>query len=464
VSTAVEPSTTTALRNFITRLQYERLSEEALATARLGILDCVGVALAGALEPPGRHAARFVAQQSRGSGGVPVWGASAVAPSSLAALANGTAAHALDYDDVNWSLIGHPSASLVPCLFALAAERGAGGRAVLTGYIVGLEVMARFGQCCQPAHSLENRWHPTSSIGSIGCAAAAASLLQLNAEQTGYALALAASTSGGLVRNFGTMTKPLHAGLAAQHGLTAASLAELGFTANPTVFDAHGGWHDAFCKGLTCRRERLLTIGEPLDAERTGLTIKPYPCGVANHPAVDAVLELRSEAGLTAADVISGHIGVTRYTFDKLFYGLPATGLEAKFSMPYAVARALLDGGLTLGAFTDTAATEPRVQELAARFTMAVDDEIEANWNGGSRPCRVRLVLRDGRRLERLIDISKGNREKPLSRQELHTKFMDCATRSLAPGAATELLENLEQLDKIEDVSKLNGYLAGPSH
>jgi 2-methylcitrate dehydratase PrpD len=460
VTATTASSTSDALCAFATRVTYDSLSDAAIATALLGIIDCVGVALAGAKEPPGLLAARLVEQQSGGSGPVPIWATSYHAPASLAALANGTAAHALDYDDVNWSLIGHPSASLVPSLFALAAERGASGRAVLASYVVGLEVMARFGQRCHPAHSLENRWHPTSSIGSIGCAAAAANLLGLTAEQTAYALAIAASTSGGLVQNFGTMTKPLHAGLAAQHGVLAAGLAELGFTANPAVFDAPGGFHDAFCKGLACHTERILSIGDPLDAEQVGLTIKPYPCGVASHPAIDAMLELRAEHALRPGDVASGRIGVTRYTFDKLFYGLPETGLEAKFSMPYAVARALLDGAIGLGTFTDAAARDPSARELASKFSMHVDGEIESNWHGGSRPCRVSLELCDGRRVERLVEISKGNREKPLTREELADKFLDCAGRSLGGDQAETLLDRLQQLEAVEHMAELNRHLA----
>ena len=453
-------NTAETLGAFAARLRFEDLPEKVVATARLGIVDCTGVAIAGSGEAPGKLAAEFVAAQSGGQGPCTLIGNAGVkAPSALAALANGASAHAMDYDDVNWSLIGHPSASLVPCLYALGEERHASGKQMVTAYIVGLEVMARFGQSCQPKHSLDNFWHPTSTIGAIGCAAASANLLGLSASQAAHALAAAASMSDGLVRNFGTMVKPLHAGLAAQHGLTAASLAGAGFVANTGVFDVPGGFHDAFCKGLDCKRDRLLTIDDFFDAEQTGLTIKPYPCGVASHPAIDAMFELVAEHRISAEDVESGEVGVTRYTYGKLFYDSPETELQGKFSMAYPIVRVLLDGRVGLSAFTEEAVNDASARDLVARFGMHVDEEIEANWKGGSRPCRVTLQLRDGRTVSKLVEKSKGDPSRPLSWGEIQAKFMDCATQTFDADHAGELLRRLESIGDAADVGDITKLL-----
>jgi 2-methylcitrate dehydratase PrpD len=187
-----------------------------------------------------------------------------------------------------------------------------------------------------------------------------------------------------------------------------------------------------------------------------GVVIKPYPCGVALHPAIDAVHALKKEHAFTADDIVSGEAGVTRYTFDKLCYLVPQTGLEAKFSMPYTIARAILDDSIGFDTFTDRLVQQERAQELTRRIGMYVDSGVENAWKFGSRPVHVRLRLRDGRVLERQIDISKGNPEVPLTAAELNLKFEDCARLSLNPAAirsAAQALQNLESLRSIAELA-----------
>ncbi len=209
--------------DYIVASRFDQIPPQALAVAKGAMQDCVGVALAGARQPAGTIQADW-ARQSRGTGKATVWGNDFTTSPHDAALVNGTAAHALDYDDVTWGLIGHPSVSLVPAAFALGEALGASGREVLHAYVVGFEVMAKLGRTTQPRHSLDGGWHATGTIGAFGATAACCKLLGLDAEKTGHALGTVYSMTSGNVSNFGTMCKPLHAGLAARNGVEAAPL------------------------------------------------------------------------------------------------------------------------------------------------------------------------------------------------------------------------------------------------
>ncbi len=463
VSTASAGATAT-LAHFVTHFDLSRVPLEAVAVAKMGFQDCIGVALAGSSQPAGRIAAGYV----RSQGGAPiasVWGGGFSSSPSLAALANGTAAHALDYDDVNWSLLGHPSTSLTAATLALGEQLDASGRDVLAAYACGFEVMTKIGKSCMPAHSLEGGWHATGTIGTLGATAAAARLLGLDEVTTRQALAVAVSHASGVVRNFGTMSKPLHAGLAAQNAIQAAGLAAGGFTGSPDAVEGTHGFYGSYSRGLPTRAEVLDELGEVWELATTKLVIKPYPCGVAGHPAIDAALRLRERlrpGDLSQLEAME--IGATSYTLDKMRYLVPEDGLQAKFSLPYQVARALADGWVGLSAFTDAAARDEPVQALCSTGRIYLDEPLDAEWRakGGSRPCRVTLRLRDGRVEEELVRVSKGNPDVPLTDAELHTKFRDCASLALpSTGAVERLTEMLDGLEALPRVRPLCALLRG---
>ena len=451
---------TERLARFVHDTAFDHFPSRAVQTVKMGITDCIGVMLAGSREEAGRR----VAEYARESGGGPqctVVGHSGRAPAALAALANGTAAHALDYDDVNWSLIGHPSVVLVPTILALGEERDAPGRAAMEAYAVGFEVLARLGRAAQPVHSSKGGWHATGTLGTFGATAAAAKLLGLSVDQIRAAFGLTASMASGICHNFGTMTKPFHAGHAAHTGMMAARLAQLGVTARADTFDDPRGFFGAYSRDLSVDLAGALErLGNPFELEASGLLIKPYPCGVAAHPAVDAVLELAHAHGFAADEAVRIDVGVTRYTFEKLSYTLPETGLQGKFSMPYIVARTLIDRRLPLDAFTDAAVREPRVRQLAERVFMAVDPAIQQEWRGGDRPCRVTVALRSGETHSQTVKYSRGSPGRPLTHEELKDKFEDCAGRALRPdalGAVWTALQGLEGLATIRPLLRLLG-------
>jgi 2-methylcitrate dehydratase PrpD len=454
-------SPTETVARFVAAFDPRALTPAARATARRAYFDCLGVALAGSAQPAGVIAARFAAGQ--GSGTASVWGQSFTAPPAIAALVNGTAAHALDYDDVNWALLGHPSVSLVPVTLAVGESTGASGAELLDAYACGFEVLAALGRSTMPGLSFDGGWHATGALGALGATAAAAHLLKLGLVEVRNALGIAVSEASGVVRNFGTMTKPLHAGLAAQAGVQAAGLAAAGFTADPLSLEGKHGFYACFGARSEVRPEALQQLGRVWELEQTGVVIKPYPCGVAGHPAIDAGLALRDRLGkVTASEIARISVGVTSYTLDKMRYGWPENELQAKFCIPYQLACALVTGPPALPDFTaEGIGSNAEVRALAEITDLFIDDEIEAEWRraGGSRPCRVRIEFTDGSSETELVRVSKGNPQVPLTDDELRAKFRDAASLAAEPGRIAELITAIGQLDSLPHASDLGRLL-----
>jgi 2-methylcitrate dehydratase PrpD len=446
--------------DYIVGSRFGDIPSKALTIAKGAMLDCVGVALAGARQPGGMIPAQW-ARDAAGARHATVWGHDFKTSAHDAALVNGTAAHALDYDDVTWGLIGHPSVSLVPATFALGELVDAAGRDVLHAYVVGFEVMAKLGRTTQPWHSLDGGWHATGTIGAFGATAACCKLLGLDAGKTGHALGTVYSMTSGNVSNFGTMCKPLHAGLAARNAVEAALWAKSGFTSVPHPFDGARSFHEVYSRGLPADMNPLAELGREYELMVRGVVIKPYPCGVALHPAIDAVHALKREVPIDADAIDSIEAGVTKYTFDKLCYLLPDNGLEAKFSMPYTIARSILDQSIGFDTFTDALVQDERARDLTRRVKMYIHDGIESRWKMGSRPVHVRIRFRDGSVRERQVDISKGNPEVPMNPMELGTKFTDCARTCLEPQAMKAAIDGLKNIEALGAISELTAWLCG---
>ena len=446
--------------DYIGGSRFDAIPEKALVVAKCAMQDCVGVTLAGAAQPAGSIPAEW-ARKSGAAAIATVLGQNFKTSPHDAALVNGSAAHALDYDDVTWGLIGHPSVSLVPAILALGEAISAPGRDVLHAYVVGFEVMAKLGRTTQPRHSLDGGWHATGTIGAFGATAACCKLLNLDDEQTARALGIVFSMTSGNVSNFGTMCKPLHAGLAARNGVEAALWAQAGFTSLPHPFDGPRSFHEVYSRGLPADMTPLQELGKDYELVVRGVVIKPFPCGVALHPAIDAVHALKHEHHFEPDEVVSGEAGVTRYTYDKLCYLIPNTGLEAKFSMPYTIARAILDDNIGFDTFTDRFVQDATAQALTRRISMYVHEGIERSWKMGSRPVHVKLHLRDGRVLERQVDISKGNPEVPLTPAELNVKFEDCARLSLDAADYRAASQCLQAIETFKSIGELTRHLGG---
>jgi 2-methylcitrate dehydratase PrpD len=428
---------------------------KALQTAKTAVLDCLGVALAGSKEPSGEICAAG-AREENAKKEATVFGHGFKSSALNAALANGTAAHALDFDH-SFTLGGQPTAPIIPALFSLGEALGVSGRDLLAAYVAGFEVTGKLVMAVRDSE--EEAWHAPGTLGVFGATAACAKLLGLNYSQLEMALGITASMAAGVVCNFGTMTKPLHVGLAARNGLLAAKLARSGFTANAQAIEAAHGLSDVLYR-TALTDESLDTPGAPYEIERHGIKIKPYPCGGLAHTAIDAILQLRGEYGIRADAVSAIDVDAARHTVERIVFQVPQTGLQGKFSMNYLLARAMIDGEVTLDAFTDSAVRDPAILRLAEKVQMRLDAALERR-DTGSRPARVTVRLIDGRTLSREVYHAKGSLESPMTPAELDAKFTRCAERVLHREALERARQCIHSLDQLDDIGRLGDLLAG---
>ncbi len=427
----------------------------ARARARAAVLDTIGVTLAGASEPASRIVRQVVA--SEGGGPCRVTGTPARAAAPGAAMANGTAAHVLDYDDMCFVSLAHPSAPLVAAAMAAAELAGAGGRALLDAYVMGFEIEARLGRLMNPRH-YQRGWHATSTIGTIGAAAAAARLLALDPTATGHALATAASSASGLKENFGTMVKSLHAGLAAHNGVLAAMFAKRGLTGSELAFDGPQGFFVAMDGERRAPGDELTDLGTRWEILDTGISVKLYPSCAATHPSLDAILDLRLREGFTGADVEAIEIDVDSITPTVLIYDRPATGLEAKFSLTFCAAAAVADGRVGIDTFDEEHLSDAQLMRVVSSVAVRVDPALDATGPPLTQ-ARVRIRLRDGRTLARAARGARGYPDQPATDEELADKFLACARRTIPQRSAESALALLRGLDEVEDVRNLTDLL-----
>jgi 2-methylcitrate dehydratase PrpD len=429
--------------------------DAARARAAVAVLDTLGVTLAGASEPAARIVQKVAA--SEGAGSCSVIGTRMTASATGAALANGTAAHALDFDDMCFVSLAHPSAPLVAAALAAAETDGSAGRALLDAYVVGFELEGRLGRVMNPRH-YQRGWHCTSTLGTIGAAAVASRLLHLDPSTAAHALAIAASEASGLKENFGTMVKPLHAGLAARNGVLAALLAKHGLTASEQALDGAQGFLTAMDSESHALADGVADLGTRWEILDTGVTVKLYPSCAGTHPSLDTILDLRRRNGFTADTVERIEIDVDSITPTVLIYDRPATGLEAKFSMPFCVAAAVVHGRIGIDSFDADRLRDPQVAALMPRVSMRIDTALD----GQAPPltqARVRVHLRDGRTVAQVADGARGYPERPASDDELGDKFLACARRALPPEAAERALAMLRNPEAIADVRDLTNLL-----
>ncbi len=438
------------LGRFIADIEFERLPAKALDVARTGFIDCVATMIAGAGDPAPQLLRRVL---NPSGGAATLYFTGEAAPAPEAAWINGTAAHALDYDDVA-ALRGHPSAVLVPAILAEAEALGAAGRDMLAAYAAGYETWAELAWR-DPGHHHRKGWHPTGIFGPVAAAAAGSVLRRLDAEQATHAIALAASQSSGIMANFGTMTKPFHAGLAAHSGVIAARLAEQGFTAAQDALEHPQGFLSAVSPaGEVDRDTPPQRLGEDWKIAKYGLGIKKYPACYCTHRALDAMLELLARRPVKAEEVERITVSVSDTHALILRNHRPQTGLEAKFSMEFAMASALVARRAGLGEYTDEFVKRPEVQQLMPRVNIETNQDYDPEVSGASAWDQVRIELKDGGRLDsERVRRAKGHAERPLSEAELFEKFRACldAGRSkIAPEALFGRLKGLESLSARE--------------
>src|SRR3954469_7122005 len=434
---------TKELGRFVSGLTFEELPGEAVEIARTGFIDTIATMTAGAHDPAPQLLRKGLAP-ARGGASLYFSGETSAAPE--AAWINGTAGHALDYDDVGCR--GHVSTVLVPAILAEAETLGLGGKEMFAAYVASYETWAELARR-DPGHHHVKGWHPTGIFGAIGAGAACAALRRLDPEQATMAIALSASQAGGIMANFGTMTKPFHAGRAAHAGLVSARLAEAGFTAAADALEHPQGFLSAVSpEGRADRESPASRLGEEWQILKQGLSIKKYPSCYCTHRALDGMLDLLAQRPLKASEIarITASISDTHALI--LRNHQPQTGLEGKFSMEFAMAAAVISRRASLGEYTDEFVRRPEVQELMRRVTVVTNQNYDPVQVGASAYDQVTVELTNGERIEsEKVRRARGHADLPLGEAELLDKFracLDVGGARISPEALFGRLKTLE--------------------
>lgn len=432
---------TRKLAEFVRSLKYEDLPSEVIAEAKFCILDWFGVTLSGSKEP----LVDILLQVLRAEGCNPV--ASIVGRSEKvslhqAALINGSASHALDFDDVNSSMMGHPTVVALPAPLALGESKRCSGKDLIGAFVAGFETVCHIGLCQTRKHGARG-WHPTATIGHFAAAAACANLLGLDVETTIASFGIAGTQAAGLRTSFGTMSKPLHAGKASMNGLFAAQLAEKGFTASEAILEEKEGFTHTFTPdgNLTYEPEGLGKQYEILDVK-----FKRYASCFGTHPGIDVALALREE-GLKPDDIKSIHVVPFHGLYDAISIMKPTTSLEGKFSVPYTFAVAFVEGKAGEDEFGEESLNNPEIIKIRDKVTMEKDEKIPVNTS------HVVVKTRDGRTIERDADVNQVFKDSKKKEESLKNKYFGCATKVLSERQSEDLYAGIMELEKIGDIS-----------
>ncbi len=427
----------------LTQMTFASLPDEVISVAKRVILDGIAVAVAGAKEPGPVIAATHVKNQG-GKETATVIGHGFRTSPVLAAYANGIAMHVLDYEPM-WSPPTHAASPTLPAILALAEERQAPGREIITAFVKGCEIQGHIRLASHQYAPGEFTVHPPSSVGLMGAAVAAAHLLELDQEQLQHALGISASRAGGLMANVGTMAKATHCGWAALSGLDAALLAAHGFTGNSTVFEAPNGYVEHFF-GERFQYDELLRLGQLYRMVEPGFVMKMFPCQYGTHFGILAALELRQQ--IASPDSIRA-IHITTPVMPYVDRPAPHSGLDGKFSFQYTVAAALLDGEVSIRTFSDDYCAQPALAALLSRTHLTQDETIpgvlEKMW------ADVAVELQDGRRLTARCNGPQGFwGQQPLARDDHMVKIRDCLGVHLTEEHTQQCIQLVERLETLD--------------
>jgi len=408
------------------------LSADTLDRAKKVVVDTLSANIAGASSDVLPVLSKYMGTQL--AGGYRVLGTPLRTSAENAALANGTMSAALEYDDVLSIMPGHPSAVVMAALCACDEALASSGGAIIEAYAVGIQAGARIAQAMTLEHYTRG-FHATGTIAMFSAVAALARISGLSESMTQTAMGVAASFSGGLQGNFGTMTKPLHSGWAARNALAAVALARAGLTASNRIFETEGGYFDAYGSSDSSLALVEKTLADPWIFDEPGVTLKFFPCCYATHRGIDATLEMRKELNIAAQDVERVTCLVPPGGLIPLKFARPTTHFQSLFSMPYALAVTLLDGHPGLTSFAQSRVQAPDVAAMLQRIDVSesefcvADHPNFASMSYGSRgEVRVEIRTRDGRTAKRTVVIAPGHPDRTLTWEQSRAKFLDCAS------------------------------------
>ncbi len=459
---------TEKIARFIADSGYEDLPRDAMKKAKRSALDCLGAALAGVSEPVSQTITGYVTKL----GGPPqasAFGAGLKVAVADAALANGSIAHALDYDDCGVK-IGHPSVLVLPAVLSLGEHLGASGQEILTAYILGLEIEGKLALHAD-FKLMQARLNHQTWYGSMGAAAACAKILRLNVAKTRMALGIAGNFACGLSANHGSMAGAMAAGNACRNGVIAALMAQEGITANANIIEAKNGFYDTLVGPGHYDAERMAeSLGNPFYIESPGIGLKKYPSCYHTHRALDGVFQLLGEHRLNERDIAEVDVGTSERAMRVLAFTEPATPYQAKFSMPYCIAAAVVDHQVTLETFTDHKFEDRGIVEARKKVHLSFPDvpiwpglaDVGPDTEFVGNPVTIRTT--DGRSYSARVDIPRGDPALPLTDNELLEKYRDCGRSQLRPDAIERSVDLVLGLDRVEDVGMLLAILRSPLH
>ena len=427
------------------------------------MIDGLGVLLAGATQDAGR----ILYEHVRGSD--PRAEATVFGPNpfktgvAAAALVNGTSGHALDWDDTQlatsadriFGLLTHPTIPPLVAALALGERERISGKQLLEAFLTGFEVECKIAEAISPSH-YKKGFHSSGTVGTFGAAIAAAKLLDLDAGQVAHTLAIAASSASGIRVSFGSMTKPLHVGRAAQNGIVAAELAARGFTGGKDALDPPWGFFQTFSHGDGFDPARIVgKLGDPHTIVWPGVSIKPYPCGVLGHPTMDAMRRLVIAHDVDPSQIKAIRVRAGSNILNPLRYAIATNELEAKFCPAFMVSAIALRRKAGIREFNDEFVRSAPVQALMRKVERVLDPEIEAKGWEKIRST-VEVDLADGRTLvEHADERYRGGPDLPFTRDELYEKWADCASLVLKQDALDAAFSVVERLEDLEDVGDL---------
>ncbi len=435
--------------------------EETIQSALLQFVDLIAVLIPGSQEPVTKDVIKTVESWGSGSSTL-ICNKKSLSP-PWAALVNGTAAHALDFDDNFDPAKAHASAVLVPAILAVAEEYDLGGMQCIDAYICGLQIMGKVGQGLNPYH--RNRgWHATATVGAIGATAACTRLLKLNSEQSTFALSISTSLASGFMSQFGTKMKPIHAGLAAKSGALAASLAKNNITAGLDTFDGVNGLnHLMIGQDYKILKESISTpehgqtlsfsthcIEDPLHIDFYGFRVKRFPnCGSA-HRAMDIMLSLKNKFNLTPEKVKKIIVEAPISHLNNLMYHNPENSMQAKFSMQFALSCILYLGRCGLDEFQESQISSPDLKSIYNKIEL-----IGLNKSELEIPTKLTLTLDNGKKIEEKTFFPLGSKNHPFSTSEYWEKFEKCSKKYLKDSNYKNLRNKLEKFNKLEAITSL---------
>ena len=460
---AVDVELTKYVAEFVVGTKVGDLPADVVELGKKSILDGFGLALSGSVARSGELVRRHLDDLALGEGAATVIGGGRKVAPRFAAFANGVGIHADDYDDTQlavakdrvYGLLTHPTAPALPAALAIAELVKASGRDFMLAYHLGVEVECKIAEAIAPRH-YQTGFHATATCGTFAAAAASSKLMGFDVATTQRALSIAGSQSAGLRENFGTMTKPFHAGRSSESGVAAAQFAAYGWTAAARILEAPRGFFAAAGGGYD-QGAIFGKLGSPWTFASPGVSIKPHPSGSLTHPGMTEMLRLIKENAIRAEDVKHVRVGTNSNMPNALIHHRPKDELQAKFSMEFCMAILLLDGRAGLNEFTDAAVEREDVKAMIEKVDFVIDDEAEAaGYHLMTTLIDIELV--DGRKISGRADFGKGSPAFPMSYDEVAGKFHENAEfAGMARGKAAEIVElvrGLEGLASLDDLTR----------